>query len=105
MIYIFQRRTSGFKLKSDKKMDEHHILKTLVYLLEANRVKIRKELLEDGPGGLCRIGKERILFLDSRALPTNQAEACAAALIEVVDIDNIYLLPDVREFVENRTNT
>ena len=86
-------------------MDEHHILETLIDLLEANRIKIRKELLEDSPGGLCRIGKERILFLDSRALPANQAEACAAALVEVVDIDNIYLLPDVREFVENKTNT
>ena len=86
-------------------MDEHHILKTLVDLLEANRIKIRKELLEDSPGGLCRIGKERILFLDNRAQPSEQAKICASALAEVVDIDNTYLLPDVREFVENKTNT
>ena len=86
-------------------MDEHHILKTLIDLLEANRIKSRKELLDDSPGGLCRTGEERSHVLDSRALPANQAEACAAALVEVVDIDNIYLLPDVREFVENKTNT
>ena len=85
-------------------MDEQKILKTLVDLLEANRVKVRKELLEDGSGGLCRIGKERILFLDSRALPSDQAETCAAAFAEVVDLDNIYLLPEVREFIESRTN-
>ena len=102
---MFLRRTYKFKLKSVNKMDEHHILKTLTDILEANRIKVRRELLEDGPGGLCRIGKERILFLDSRSLPAIQAEACAAALAEVVDIDNIYLLPDVREFVESRTNT
>jgi len=86
-------------------MDEHQILKTLVDLLEARRIKVRKELLEDGPGGLCRIGKERILFLDSRALPADQAEACATALAELVDLDNIYLRPDVRAFVERITNT
>ena len=86
-------------------MDEHHILKTLVDLLEANRIKVRRELLEDGPGGLCRIGRKRILFLDSRAQPNDQAKICASALAEVVDIDNIYLLPDVREFVEKKTNT
>ena len=86
-------------------MAEHHILKTLVDLLEANRIKVRKELLEDGPGGLCRIGKERILFLDSKAQPEDQAETCAAALAEVVDLDNIYLRPDVREFVERKIKT
>ena len=86
-------------------MGEHHILKTLVDLLEANRIKVRREILEDGPGGLCRIGKERVLFLDSSAIPVEQAKICASALAEVVDIDNIYLLPDVREFVENRANT
>jgi 3'-phosphoadenosine 5'-phosphosulfate sulfotransferase (PAPS reductase)/FAD synthetase len=102
---MFQRRTYRFKLKPDKKMDEHQILKTLIELLEANRIRIRKEVLENSPGGLCRIGKESILFLDSRALPEDQAEACAAALAEVVDLDNIYLLPEVREFVENRTRT
>ena len=86
-------------------MDEHHILKTLIDLLEANRIKIRREILEDGSGGLCRIGTERILFLDNRTQPSEQAKICASALAEVVDIDNIYLLPGVREFVENRTNT
>ena len=102
---MFLRKAYKLKLKAVNNMDEHHILKTLIDLLEANRIKIRRELLEDGPGGLCRIGKERILFLDSRAQPDDQAEVCAAALAEVVDIDNIYLLPDVREFVESRTNT
>ena len=98
---MFLRRTYEFKLKAVNNMDKRHILKILIDLLEANRIKVRRELLEDGPGGLCRIGKERILFLDSRAQPDDQAEACAAALAEVVDIDNIYLLPEVREFVEN----
>ena len=86
-------------------MDEHRILKTLIDLLEANRIEIRREILENGSGGLCRIGKKRFLFLDSRALPAEQAEICASALAEVVDIDNTYLLPDVREFVEKRINT
>ena len=102
---MFLTKAYKLKLKAVNNMDERHILKTLIDLLEANRIKIRREFLEDGPGGLCRIGKERILFLDSRAQPDDQAEACAAALAEVVDIDNIYLLPDVREFVENITDT
>jgi hypothetical protein len=102
---VFLRKAYRLKLKAVNNMDERHILKTLIDLLEANRIKIRKEPLEDSPGGLCRIGKERILFLDSRALPANQAEVCAVALVEVVDINNIYIRPDVREFVENITNT
>jgi hypothetical protein len=101
---VFLRKAYRLKLKAVNNMDERHILKTLIDLLEANRIKIRKEPLEDSPGGLCRIGKERILFLDSRALPANQAEVCAVALVEVVDINNIYLRPDVREFIESRTS-
>jgi len=54
-------------------MDEHYILKTLIDLLEANRIKIRKEPLADSSGGLCRLGKERILFLDSGAPSLAQA--------------------------------
>ncbi len=86
-------------------MDEHYILKNLIDLLEANRIRVRKEPLLDSPGGLCRVGRERVLFLDSSAQSLPQAEICASALAEVVDIENIYLRPDVREFVKDKTGS
>lgn len=83
-------------------MDDTVLLNKLTALLKASEIKIRKEVLEDSCGGLCRIGNERVLFLDSQSLPEEQAVVCARAICEVVDIENIYLLPDVREFIEHQ---
>ena len=77
------------------------ILEELIGLLEAGGVKIRWEPLEDSRAGLCRIGAAMVLFLDKHADPLQSAALCAQTLRRTLDINTIYLRPNVREFIES----
>ena len=85
-------------------MNEQGILEELLTLLEANNVKIRSEPLGGSGGGLCAVKGEAIFFLDTQALSADVAAICAEAVSKVVDIEKVYLKPEVRQFVENHTN-
>ena len=76
------------------------ILEELISLLDAAGVEVRREALEGSRSGLCRLGGSRVLFLDSGADPLQSAALCARTLQRVVDIQEIYLRPDLREFIE-----
>jgi hypothetical protein len=83
-------------------MDEHVILEDILGLLEANGVKTRREPLGGSGGGLCKVKGETVLFLDTQALPSELAAICAEAVSKVVDIEKIYIRPEVRQFIENQ---
>ncbi len=81
-------------------MNERNILEELLTLLEANGVKIRNEPLGGGGGGLCTIKGEHFFFVDTQAAAAETAALCAQAVSGLVDIDSIYLKPQIREFIE-----
>jgi hypothetical protein len=85
-------------------MDEQRILEELTALLEASNVTIRREPLGGSGGGLCMVKGERIFFMDTEAASVESAAACAEAVSAIVDIDSKYLKPQVRQFIESRTN-
>jgi hypothetical protein len=85
-------------------MNEQRILEELLELLEANNVTIRREPLGGSGGGLCTIKGEQIFFVDTQAPSAESAALCAEAAIRVVDIEKIYIRPEVRQFVENHSN-
>ena len=82
-------------------MNDEAILEELVGLLENHGVKVRREVIDDSTGGLCRIGGKPVMFLNTITDPIKSAEACAKALCEVADIDSIYLRPNIRQFIES----
>jgi hypothetical protein len=82
-------------------MNKQRIFEELLALLEANRVTIRREPLGGGGGGLCTIKGEPIFFVDTQASSAEMAAVCAEAVSRVVDIEKVYIKPEVREFVEN----
>jgi len=82
-------------------MNEQRILEELLMLLEANGVTIRREPLAGGAGGLCSINGKNILFLDSQASSVENASFAAEAVAKLIDIENIYLLPEIRDFIES----
>lgn len=45
-----------------------------------------------------------MFFVDTQAAATEMAASCAEAVARVVDVENIYLRPEVREFVESHTH-
>ena len=50
-------------------------------------------------GGLCRIRKKWVLIINKASVPLERAEIIAQA-IATREIDNVFLPPDVREFIK-----
>ncbi len=84
-------------------MDEQKILEELIALLEANDVTIRSEPLGGSGGGLCTVKGQRIFFVDTQAPSAVAAAVCAETVPKVADIEQIYIKPQVRQFIENHS--
>jgi hypothetical protein len=80
-------------------MNERAILDELLQLLEGSGVKIRSEPLGGSGGGLCTKG-EKLFFVDTDAPAGETAELCAEAAAKLIDIENVYVKPQVRQFIE-----
>jgi len=85
-------------------MNKQQILEELLALLEANGVIIRPEALGGSGGGLCTIKGNTVFFADTQAPSSEVAALCAEALSKIVDIETVYIKPEVRQFVENYSN-
>ena len=85
-------------------MNEQRILEELLALLEANSVAIRDEPLGGNGGGLCAMKGRQVFFVDTQAPCAVVAAMCAEAVPKVVDIEQIYIKPEVRQFIENYNN-
>ncbi len=85
-------------------MNNQRILDELLSLLEASGVKIREEPLGGSGGGLCMMKGENLFFKDTQAPASLMAAMCAKALVKVVDIEQIYIKPEVREFIEQNSD-
>jgi len=70
-------------------------------LLEAGGVTIRNEPLGGSGGGLCTVKGEQIFFVDTQAASADGAAICAEAVAKILDIENLYIRPEVRQFIEN----
>jgi len=81
-------------------MDEKTILEYLLTLLEQNHVVIRSEAMGGRGGGLCKFKNRTVFFVDSEASTADIAVLCAQAVNELVDLEGIYIVPQVRDFLE-----
>ena len=79
-------------------------MEELLAVLEANGVAIRDEPLGGNGGGLCAVKGRRIFFVDTQAPSAVVAAMCAQAVPKVVDIEQIYIKPEVRQFIESYNN-
>ena len=86
-------------------MNKQRILEELLALLEANGVTIRNEPLGGSGGGLCTVKGQSIFFVDTQASSTESAAVCAEAVLKMVDIEKIYIKPEIRQFIENHCNS
>jgi hypothetical protein len=81
-------------------MKDAAILDELLALLEQNNVTVRMEAMGGGGGGLCKIKDKKVFFVDTEASAADMAASCAQAVNEIVDIEKVYIRPQVRDFVE-----
>ncbi len=81
--------------------DQRSILNQLITVLESCGVDIRREALDDSCGGLCTVRGRLILFLNSSEDPGTSARVCARALARAVDLETVYLRPEVRRYIDH----
>jgi hypothetical protein len=81
------------------------MLEELLLMLEANNVTIRSEPLGGSGGGLCTVKGQSIFFVDTQAPSNETAAICADAVSKIVDIENIYIKPELRQFIENQSGS
>ncbi len=84
-------------------MNEQRILDELLELLKANNVTIRSEPLGGSGGGLCVIKGRTMFFVDNQAPSVEVAAACAEAVAKIVNVEAIYIKPEIRQFIENHS--
>ena len=53
-------------------------------------------------GGLCTLRDKRVLFVDIDADVATRVERCLTALAEVPTVDSLYVMPALREQIEQR---
>ena len=85
-------------------MNDQRILEELLALLEAKSVKIRREPLGGRGGGLASMKNDTIFFVDTEATTADVATLCADAVLKLVDIETIYLRPEVRLYLESHAD-
>jgi hypothetical protein len=86
-------------------MNEQRILDELLDLLEGNGVRIRREAMGGSGGGLCAIKGESIFFLDTESASAEVASLCAQAVARLLDVEAVYLRPEVRQFIEDHAGS
>jgi hypothetical protein len=83
-------------------MNKQQILEELLVLLEADGVVIRREELGGSGGGICALKGQAVFFLDTQASSAETATLCADAVLKKVDIEKVFIKPEVREFIEKQ---
>jgi len=82
-------------------MNEQSILEDLLEILETNGVTVRNERLGGSGGGLCDVKGSKVFFVDTEAPSTETAALCAEAVAGIVNVEQLYMKPQVRQFVED----
>ena len=104
LVCFFLNHDIRYTTYDIRKMNEQRILEELLALLEANGVTIRDEPLGGNGGGLCTIKGRRIFFVDTQAPSAVVAVLCAEVVPKVADIEQVYIKPEVRQFIENHSS-
>ncbi len=66
-------------------------------LCERIGIEVREESLGGQSGGLCQVGKNRVLFVDRDADTTTQLDRCLVALAGVDEFDRVFIPPILRD--------
>lgn len=68
----------------------------LLQLFDKLDLTVRIEPLGGAGGGLCTVRNKQVIFVDLDADPQTRYTSALAALSRVCDLDDLYLLPEIR---------
>lgn len=80
-------------------MTQEQIVKELEDLASKSGISIRYEK-GDFEGGFCVLKEERLIVVNKKLAPPKRASIVAQGLAEI-GIDEVYLKPVIREFIED----
>ena len=80
-------------------MTQEELLKELEQLASLCSISVRYEK-GDFEGGFCVLKTERLIVLNKKLAPAKKASILAQGLAEI-GIDEMYLKPMIREFIED----
>ncbi len=82
-------------------MESEAVLAELLALLEHSGVSIRTEPMGGAGGGLCKMKDKQVFFVDAEATTAEMVAICSEAVCEMVDLEKIYIKPQIRAILEN----
>ena len=90
-------------------MDAHEQLSALMELAESFGIGIRfirsgGENQAHSGGGLVKLKGREIIFLDTAASLGDQASVIASALIGIKELENRFLLPEIRKILDEASH-
>jgi hypothetical protein len=85
-------------------MDEQTILDELLALLKDSGIKVRGEPMGGSGGGVCTVKGQNVFFIDTESGAAETAMLCAEAVAKLVNIETIYIRPEVRQYIEDHAS-
>ena len=85
-------------------MDDRQIQNELLSLLESNGAEVRKEPLGGSGGGFCSYKGKYVFFVDTNVPASETNAAAAKAVKQLVDVESIYLRPQIRDYIEEQSD-
>ena len=83
-------------------MDLASRLDQLLTVAESIGLDVRAEPMGGEGGGLCRLRGQRVLFVDTSADLATRYERTLAAMAPLPELDECYLLPELRGDIERQ---
>ncbi|MBN2210611.1 MAG: hypothetical protein JW709_04370 [Sedimentisphaerales bacterium] len=84
-------------------MDEQKLLDEMIDLARRLGLEVRITPLGGEGGGVCRVRDKRVLFIDALAAIPERLERTAQGLAGLPDLDDCFILPEVRQYLEQYT--
>ena len=79
-------------------------LRALLEIAERLGLQVRRVPLGGDGGGLCMVKGKRMLFVDLSADTATQCDRTLAALSSIPEIDSIFVIPELRECINQVRN-
>ncbi len=86
-------------------MDTRDILEELLNLLDLGGAQVRREAMGGGGGGMCVIKEKKVFFVDLDCPAAEMTATASRSVNELLDIEAIYIRPQVRQFLEKYAET
>ncbi|OHB58059.1 MAG: hypothetical protein A2Y07_00840 [Planctomycetes bacterium GWF2_50_10] len=81
-------------------MDSISILDELLGLMAGQGITMRKGPMGGDGGGLCKLRGSTTFFVDTQADTMEMAVKAAKALVSMVDMEKIFIKPQLRQFID-----